>query len=114
MNISSVIIQCNMEHLDEVIDALKNSDFCEYHLHNKKGQIVITIEGEGVEEEIAKLTKIKAFPNILSAEMVYSYAEKELEQERDKLVKESFPEWLNDPEVTAKDIKYGGDLKGRF
>ena len=103
-----------MDHLDEVIDALKNSCVCEYHLHNKKGQIIITIEGKDIEEEIAKLNQVKALPNILSAEMAYSYAEEELEKERDKLVNESFPEWLNDPDVSVKDIKYGGDLKGRF
>ena len=47
--------------------------------------------------------------------MVFSYSEDELEQERSKLEKvEDIPEWMNDPNATFKDIKYGGDLKGRF
>ena len=53
-------------------------------------------------------------PNVISAEMIYSYAEDELEAERSKLLKSGVPEWLNDPDITADKIKYGGDLKRGF
>ena len=54
MNISSIVVQTVPKFLDEVVNALKNSDACDYHLHDEKGRIIITIEGEGVSEELKK------------------------------------------------------------
>jgi len=115
MNISSIVVQTKKEHSEMVIDALKEGDFCEYHLHDEKGRIIITIEGDGVEDEIKKLRQVQQIPHVISAEMVYAYSEDELDTERDKLQKsDNLPEWLNDENVKAEDIKYKGDLKKRF
>jgi nitrate reductase NapD len=115
MNISSIVVQVNPKHTDEVIKKLQEADFCEYHQHDEKGRIIITIEGKGVEEEMLKLKQVQAIPKVVSAEMVYSYAEDELEQERNKIEMErKIPEWLNDENVKAEDIKYQGSLKGKF
>ena len=46
MNISSIVVQTVPKFLDEVVNALKNSDACDYHLHDEKGRILITIEGD--------------------------------------------------------------------
>lgn len=48
--------------------------------------------------------------------MAFAYSEDELDQQRQKLdqSEDNTPEWLNDPNAKIKDIKYGGDLKGRF
>ena len=48
--------------------------------------------------------------------MVFAYSEDELEKERQKLEKSSdnIPDWLNDENAKAEDIKYKGDLKKRF
>ncbi|RLD52836.1 MAG: nitrate reductase [Bacteroidetes bacterium] len=116
MNLSSVVIQTRPEHLNEVLEAVKESEICEYHLHDKKGRIIVTIEGKGTEEEISKIRAIEKMPNVISADMVFAYSEDELEQERDKLEKtdDNIPNWMNDPDAKAGDIKYGGDLKKRF
>ena len=114
MNISSVVVQTKPENMNGVIEILKNSDFCEYHMHKETGHIIVTLEGRGIEEEMAKLKEIQAISGVISAEMVYSYAEDELEAERDKLEKATLPGWLNDPDVKAQDIKYHGDLKKRL
>jgi len=115
MNISSIVVQTKKEHSEKVITALKEGDFCEYHLHDEKGRIVVTIEGDGVEDEIKKLRQVQQIPNVISAEMVYAYSEDELDTERDKLQSsDNFPEWLNDENLRAEDIKYKGDLKKRF
>ncbi len=114
MNISSIIVQTKPEFIDEVLCKIKNSDFCEYHLHKDTGHIIVTIEGSGIEEEMAKLKLLQSIPKVISAEMVYSYAEDELEREREKLINSTFPDWLNDPNVKAQDIKYNGDLKKRL
>jgi len=116
MNLSSVVIQTRPEHLKEVLETVKNSDFCEYHLHDKKGRIIVTIEGEDTDEEIRKIRAIEKIQHVLSADMVFAYSEDELEQERDKLEKSDgeLPKWMNDPNAKISDIKYGGDLKKKF
>ncbi len=115
MNLSSIVVLTTAEHLEEMVQTIQQSEFCEYHLHDEKGRIIVTIEGDGIEQEIVKLQQIQALPHVLSAEMVFSYSEDELEREKDKLEKnDTLPEWLNDPDAKMGDINYGGSLKGRF
>lgn len=115
MNLSRIIVLVKSEHLDEVIDAINASEDYEYHLHDEKGRIIVTIEGENTEHEISRLKKLRAIPNVIDAEMVFAYSEDELEEARDKLeqAKNNIPDWLNDPKAKIKDIKYGGDIKGK-
>ncbi len=116
MNLSSIVIQTRPEHLESVLKGVKSSPDYEYHIHDEKGRIIVTIEGKDTEEEIGKLKKLQAIPNVVSAEMAFAYSEDELDKERDKLEnsKDNIPDWLNDPDATTRDINYGGDLKKRF
>ncbi|WP_201353677.1 chaperone NapD [Hydrogenimonas urashimensis] len=114
MNISSIVVQVRQEHVDEVVETLKNSDFCDYHFHDKSiGKIIVTVEGEGVEEEIAKVKQIQAVPHVIAADMMMAYSEDELDKERSKLEMggPNVPEMLNDDSIRAEDIVYHGDLK---
>lgn len=115
MNISSIVVQARSEHIDGLVETFKASDFCDYHVHDKtKGKIIVTVEGTGVEEEIAKLIKIQELPFVMAADMMMTYQE-ELEQERDKLeFADPVPKMLNDDTLEPKDIVYNGDLKKRF
>lgn len=114
MNLSSVVIQTRAEKLENVLQIIKQSEFCEYHIHDEKGRIIVTIEGKDTSEEVAKLKMIQNLPDVSSAEMVFAYSEDELENEKQKLDSndDNLPKWLNDPEAKLKDIKYNGDLKG--
>lgn len=116
MNLSSIVVLTAPEYLEEVLDTIKSSPDYEYHLHDEKGRIIVTIEGKDTEEEIGKLKKLQEISHVISAEMAFAYSEDELEKEREKLEKaeDNIPEWLNDPDAKMKDINYGGDLKGRF
>ncbi len=116
MNLSSIVVLTTPEYLEEVLENIKSSNECEYHLHDEKGRIIVTIEGKDTEEEIRKLKALQQIPHIISAEMVFAYSEDELEKERQKLEKSSdnIPDWLNDENAQAEDIKYKGDLKKRF
>lgn len=113
MNISSIVIQVKSEFIDEVVSACEASDFCDYHFHDKeKGKIIVTIEGEGIDEEMGKMKKIQAIPHVISAEMMMAYSEDELDAEREKLDASGVvPEVLNDDKVRLEDIIYRGDLK---
>ncbi|MEA3373179.1 MAG: chaperone NapD [Campylobacterota bacterium] len=116
MNVSSIVVQTTPKFIDEVVEALKNLDICDYHFHDEMGRIIVTIEGSGVEEEIKKLTVIQEMPHIVAADMHFAYTEDELDAERDKLEKEgtALPEWLNKEDVNVRDIQYHGDLKKKF
>lgn len=116
MNLSSVIVQVKRENLQQVIMEINDSQNFEYHFHDETGRIIVTIEGANTEEEIKKLEELKAVPHVMSAEMVFAYSEDELEQARDKLekIKDNIPDWLNNPNTELRDIKYGGDLKGKL
>jgi nitrate reductase NapD len=114
MNISGIVVLTKQENLEKVIRQIKKADYCEYHLHSDEGKIIVTIEGESVSDEIAALKKIKQIPGVIAADMVYSYAEDELDRERDKLESDgTIPVWLNNNEADIRDIKYGGDLRGK-
>jgi len=116
MNISSIVVQTTPKFLDGVLAELKAAEYCDYHFHDEMGRIIVTIEGEGVEEEIAKLTRIQEMPHVVAADMSFAYSEDELNAERDKLEVggTALPEWLNDDNAQVSDIKYHGDLKKRF
>lgn len=116
MNLSSIVVLTTPEHLKSVIASIKSSNEWEYHLHDEKGHIIVTIEGRDTDEEIRKLKKLQEIPHVISAEMAFAYSEDELEKEREKLEKskDNIPDWLNNPDVKMREIKYGGDLKGKF
>ncbi len=116
MNVSSIVVQTTPKFLDEVLEALKEADYCDYHFHDEKGRIIVTIEGKGVEEEIAKLTRIQEMPHVVAADMSFAYSEDELNEERDKLEigGTALPEWLNDDNAQVSEMQYHGDLKKRF
>jgi len=115
MNISSVIIRVSPGHLETLLEHLRSTGICEVHLHDEKGRIIVTIEGAGADEEVARLKKIQAMPHVVSADMVYAYSEEELEREKEKMEKKNeIPEWLNDDKVKAEDIRYKGDLRGNI
>ncbi|MCK9162184.1 MAG: chaperone NapD [Arcobacter butzleri] len=112
MNISSIVVQTLPEYLDEVIQSLKNTQVCDYHMHDEKGRIIVTIEGDGVKEELAKLKVIQTLPHVICADMQMSYSEEELEDNIKVLENaDAVPAVLLDDNIDPSKIVYGGDLK---
>ncbi|MEA2018642.1 MAG: chaperone NapD [Campylobacterota bacterium] len=112
MNISSIVVQTLPKFLEEVVNALKNSDACDYHLHDEKGRIIVTIEGESVSEELKKLKVIEAIPHVVAADMQMAYSEDELDSHMEVLDNaDAVPKMLHDDELKPEDIIYRGDLK---
>lgn len=115
MNISSIVVQVNPKFLNIVVEDIKRNDLWEYSLHDEKGRIIVVIEGKNTEEEVSKLQALQALKHVSSAEMVFAYSADELEKAREALDNNSeIPSWLNDPNATLSDIKYNGDLKGKY
>ncbi len=114
MNISSIVVQTVPKYLDEVVESLKSCEVCDYHLHDEKGRIIITIEGNGVKEELEKLRVIEAIPHVVSADMQMAYSEEELNEHMEVLNNaDAVPKMLNEENVDPDKIIYRGDLKGK-
>ena len=112
MNISSIVVQTLPKYLDSVIENLKKSGVCDYHMHDEKGRIIITIEGKNVEEELKKLKVIEAIPYVSSADMQMSYSEEELANHMEVLENADLvPKVLQDNDIKAEDVVYRGDLR---
>ena len=112
MNISSIVVQTVPKFLDKVVESLKNCEVCDYHLHDEKGRIIITIEGKDVSEELEKLRVIEAIPHVIAADMQMAYSEDELDANM-KVINSSdaVPKILNDENVELERVTYHGDLK---
>jgi len=112
MNVSSIVVQTVPKFLDEVVQSLKDCEVCDYHLHDEKGRIIITIEGNGVEEELKKLRVVEAIPHVVTADMQMAYSEDELNEHMEVLENADIvPKMLNDEDIDPRDIVYNGDLK---
>ncbi|RBQ29135.1 chaperone NapD [Aliarcobacter vitoriensis] len=112
MNISSIVVQTLPKNLENVIESLKKSGICDYHMHDEIGRVIVTIEGKNVEEELKKLKVIEAIPNVISADMQMSYSEEELSSHLEVLENsDAVPKVLNDKDIKVEDIVYHGDLK---
>ena len=112
MNISSVVVQTVPKYLEEVVQSLKNCDACDYHMHDEKGRIIVTIEGDGVSEELKKMKVIEALPHVVSADMQMAYSEDELDMHMERLENaDAVPVMLHDNDLKPEEIIYNGDLK---
>lgn len=114
MNISSAVLNVLPEHAESVIEAVKRSELCDFHLYDK-GNVVITIDGETTGQEMQKLKNIEKIPHVIASRLIYSYSEEELDVERERLSGEAdLPNWLNDETIKAEAIKYNGDLRKKI
>jgi len=114
MNISSIVVQTVPEHLEEVVESLKKCEVCDYHMHDEKGRIIITIEGKGVSEELEKLRVVEDIPFVYAADMQMAYSEDELDEQIDFINnRDIVPKILNDTDVDVDKVVYNGDMKKR-
>ncbi|AXX91418.1 nitrate reductase [Malaciobacter molluscorum LMG 25693] len=112
MNISSIVVQTLPKYIEEVVQSLKDCSACDYHIHDEKGRIIITIEGKNVEEELSKLRVVEQIEHVISADMQMAYSEEELNEHMQVLENSDVvPTVLNDDNINPEDIVYSGDLK---
>ena len=109
--LSDIKYKIIIDNLEEVVKALKASGVCDYFMHDELGRIIVTIEGDGVQEELKKLKVIEAIPNVISADMQMAYSQEELDSHLEVLENsDAVPRVLNE-DVKPEDIVYNGDLK---
>ncbi len=114
MNISSIVVKTIPKYIDDVVKSLKECEACDYHFHDEKGNIIITIEGEDVSEELEKLRVIEAIPHVVTADMQMSYSEEELDKHMQVLENaDAVPKVLqgDTTKIDPAKVVYNGDLK---
>jgi nitrate reductase NapD len=114
MNISSIIVKTRPEHLEDVKKELEKTGICEIHFDDARGIVIVTIEGENVEEEINKVRFLEALPNVISADMHMSYCEEELDEMKKEIIdSEGVASEIN-ADKPIEEIDYFGSLKGKY
>ena len=114
MTLSSCVIRCKPQEIEDVKKRVEDAKVCDIHMVDESGYIIVTIEGENIEDEVSKFAVLEKLPGVLSADMIYSYSEEELEALREDLdMQDPVPEIL-EKDVDASQIVYHGDLKKRF
>ena len=98
MNVSSVVVRTLPEHVPAVLAGLGRIERCEVHVHDGQGRIIVTIEGVDTESEMATLNRIQKVPQVVSAELVFSYSEQELSEAVQNIERtaDAVPERLKD------------------
>ena len=80
MNVSSIVVKTAPEHMKEVIDTINSYDLCEVHFKDDDGKIVVTVEGESIDEQMKSMSLIQNTPEVVSANLMFSYCEDELSE----------------------------------
>ncbi|TLD83986.1 nitrate reductase [Helicobacter sp. MIT 11-5569] len=111
-NVSSLVVLCapeNIENLWKKIDAIENA---QCHYQDASGKIIVTLESQNIDEEIKLLKKIESLDGVISAQMIYAYHSKELQDLQNDIQKQdSVPSVLKDEQSSAQEISYGGDAQ---
>ncbi len=111
MNISSLIVMVAEGVAERVINEIKSISGCDVPI-SENNILIVSIEGENIESETGKMKQIENIDGVISAKLVYAYAEDELEAEKQKIeMSGNIPEWLNKENIDARDIPYSGRLK---
>ena len=77
--ISSIVIKTLPENLEAVKASLAKAGLCDIHFSDDLGRIIITVEGDGNEDETMKLKAIQKLPQVVSADFSYTYADEDPE-----------------------------------
>lgn len=108
MNISSAIVYVR-ENFEQALRGIEALDGCEVHLQSEEqGVMIVSIEAEGVEQEMEFLGKINALESVIEAHLHYSYSEEELERARGSLSGEISP--ILDDETPIEKVRYSGSV----
>jgi nitrate reductase NapD len=92
MNLSGILVIVPPEQIEAATSRLNTLPGVEvHHTDPASGRMVVVQEAESVDEEVAGLSRIKALPGVMLAELVYHYFE------------EAPPEWNAVPETLTAD-----------
>lgn len=73
MNVSSLVVNVEPQHLTEGIERLRTSGLCDVFFFDSSGKIIVTVEGKTSEDEMQKMRAIQDLPFVISTALAYSY-----------------------------------------
>jgi nitrate reductase NapD len=112
MNVSGVVVKTLPHRFNEARELLRAGRLCDVHFDDGQTTIIVTLEGSSAAEETRLLREIQALAPVLTAEMVFSYAEDELNELRQAVESDAgkVPLFLEDHSLGAEEATYGGDV----
>ena len=107
MNISSIVVKTTQESFESVKNAIKEIQGCEIYIEDKAtNQLIVVIESQNTEEEVAINKHIESMAGVMSANMHYAYQEDEINAQ----LKSIDGEFLNNDSIPAENIAYSGSI----
>ena len=77
MVISGILVACNPQKMETVIESINAIDWADVHQREDIGKMVVTIEAESTDQAVDRLTELQKLPDIFAADMVEHYFEDE-------------------------------------
>src|SRR3990172_1225997 len=87
INVSGIVVKTAPENSGAVLAELRASGLCEVHFQDGTGKIIVTVEGRDIGEEMQKVKTIMKIHGVLSADLAYSYSEKEMHDAAELIMK---------------------------
>lgn len=109
MNISSVLIVAKTAHHEALCEAINKIKHCSVELVEEE-KIIVVIESENLNDELAAYKALEALKNTSAVSMVFSYQDLD---EDIKNIKGEVPKKLQD-NVKAEDIEYYGEIFEKY
>ncbi|MBX7490942.1 chaperone NapD [Helicobacter turcicus] len=111
-NVSSLVVLCAPNNLASLWDSINAIENAQCHYQDASGKIIVTLESQNIDEEIKLLKRIENLSGVITAQMIYAYHSKELQDLQENIQKQdSVPSVLKDDAQTADKIVYGGDAQ---
>lgn len=114
-NVSSLVVMCKGEDIQRLWEEIEKIPQTQCHYKDESGKIIVTIESSNVDEEIRTLKKIERLKGVISAQMIYTYHNSELEVLQENIQRQdAVPEILKNDNLKAEEIGYSGDVQDKI
>jgi len=115
MNISAILVCTPPEHLLPFQESLNALPWAEVHHVEEDGRMIVIVEGENTEEDLARIKALKAMPHAISATMIQYCFEDEMQEMWDATHQadpEHIPQYLDNNDMDQKAPGVYQSMKG--
>ncbi|MBT4090405.1 MAG: chaperone NapD [Deltaproteobacteria bacterium] len=94
MNIASLLVEVKPENMESLLQNVASFPWAEVHHTEKEGRMIVTVEGETSQEDVANFKTIKSLPGVISASLVEYCFEEEKGMTHENIDIAEIPEYL--------------------
>ncbi len=106
MNIASLLVEVKPENMESLIQKVSSFPWAEVHHKDKVGRMIVTVEGENSEADVANFKTIKSLPGVISASMVEYCFEEAKGMTRENIDFVDVPDYLKNEESGPAGANY--------